>query len=430
MLKLYVYNELKNNEIEKICNRGSVLNKKTFDIVEEIENNVKKNGDKAIKELSLKFDKVNLKNIKVTDKEFEESEKISTDLKKAIKVAYKNINKFHKSQLKQLNIFNKIETTKGVYCWRKFTPIENVGLYIPGGTAPLFSTVLMLGIPAIIAKCKNIILCSPPNIKGKIANEILWTAKLLGINQIYKVGGAQAIFAMTYGTETIKKVDKIFGPGNSFVMTAKIKAQNYVAIDMPAGPSEVLIIADKESNPKFVASDMLSQAEHGIDSQVVLVSSNKNIINKTLTEINEQLKVLPRKDIAKKALENSFVVLTKNTEESIEFSNIYAPEHLILSINDYQKYLELIKNAGSVFCGKYSSESFGDYASGTNHTLPTSGYAKNYSGISIESFGKFISFQEISKNGFSNLSKYVEIMAENEKLIAHKNAVAIRRKFI
>jgi histidinol dehydrogenase len=393
--------------------------------VKAILQQVKTGGDKALFELTEKFDKTSLKTLSVSQAEIKQAVKsVSPRLKKAIDTAYKNIYTFHSAQLTKPK---KIETIAGVTCWRKQVGIEKVGLYIPSGSAPLFSTVLMLGIPAKLASCKEVILCTPPNKSGEINPVILYTAYKCGIKNIYKVGGAQAIAAMAYGTESVPKVDKIFGPGNSFVMIAKqLVSMEGVAIDMPAGPSEVLVIADDSANAAFVAADLLSQAEHGPDSQVVLVSTNKKIVEAVEKEIASQLNSLPRKEIAAKALDNSRAIILKNLDEAIKFSNAYAPEHLILSCKNAKTLAEKVINAGSVFIGNYSPESAGDYASGTNHTLPTNGYARAYSGVSVDSFVKNITFQEITSAGLLKLGSTIEIMAEAEQLQAHKNAVTIR----
>jgi len=381
--------------------------------------------DQALIYFTEQFDKVRLSSLEVSLEEIEEAKNlISEDLKQAIKLAASNIEKFHAVQREEVKM---IETTKGVNCWRESRGIENVGIYIPGGTAPLFSTTLMLGIPAKLAGCENIILCTPPNKEGKIHPAILYTANLIGIEKIYKVGGIQAIGALTFGTETIQKVDKIFGPGNQYVTAAKQVAQNFgVAIDMPAGPSEVLVIADETTVPKYVAADLLSQAEHGIDSQVILLSTNEQTLNETITEINAQLEVLPRKELAAEALENSRGIVLNSIEDCVTFSNIYAPEHLIFACETAENFIQKIINAGSVFLGNYSCESAGDYASGTNHTLPTNGYAKNYSGVSLDSFIKKITFQKLSAEGIQNIGPAIELMAEAEELFAHKNAVTLR----
>jgi len=399
------------------------------DIVIDILKDVKNNKDQALFKYAEKFDKTKLDTIQINANEIETAKnQLPQDLKNAINLAKQNIETFHKSQKEKEQI---IETTKGVKCWRRSVGIEKVGLYIPGGSAPLFSTILMLGIPAQLAGCKEIILCSPPNKEGHINPAILYTANLVGISKIYKVGGAQAIAAMAYGTESIPQVYKIFGPGNQFVTKAKeLIQQQGVAIDMPAGPSEVLVIADKTSNPEFVAADLLSQAEHGADSQVILVSDDENIINQTIAELDKQLSQLPRKAIAEKALKISRAIQLNSINECIEFSNLYAPEHLIIATDNASDYIEHITNAGSVFLGKYSCESAGDYASGTNHTLPTNGYARNYSGVSLDSFVKKITFQNLNKEGIKNIGPTIELMAKAEGLDAHKNAVTLRLKQI
>ena len=407
-----------------------ILEQESLDtIVIDILKDVKNNKDKALFKYAEKFDKTKLNTIQIDANEIETAKnQIPQDLKNAINLAKQNIETFHKSQKEKEQI---IETTKGVKCWRRSVGIEKVGLYIPGGSAPLFSTILMLGIPAQLAGCKEIILCSPPNKEGHINPAILYTANLVGISKIYKVGGAQAIAAMAFGTESIPQVYKIFGPGNQFVTKAKeLIQQQGVAIDMPAGPSEVLVIADKTSNPEFVAADLLSQAEHGADSQVILVSDDENIINQTIAELDKQLSQLPRKAIASKALKVSRAIQLNSTNECIEFSNLYAPEHLIIATDNASDYIEHITNAGSVFLGKYSCESAGDYASGTNHTLPTNGYARNYSGVSLDSFVKKITFQNLNKEGIKNIGPAIELMAEAEGLDAHKNAVTLRLKQI
>ena len=395
--------------------------------VQTIFDAVKANGDAALKKYTEAFDKVSLEILQVTETELEEAnEMISNELKQAILLAKNNIEKFHASQKETIV---KTETMEGVRVWRESRPIEKVGLYIPGGSAPLFSTVLMLGIPAKLAGCKEIVLCTPPNASGKIHPAILFTAQFIGISTVFKIGGAQAIAALNFGTETIPKVDKIFGPGNQFVTAAKQKAQNFgVAMDLPAGPSELLVIADATANPDFVAADLLSQAEHGADSQVILLSNDENLISNVQIAINNQLKDLPRNEIALKSLQNSRTILFENLQQCFDFSNQYAPEHLILAIENYEEWIQKVDSAGSVFLGNYSPESAGDYVSGTNHTLPTNGYARNYSGVSLDSFIKKITFQEISKTGLFNIGNAVEIMAEAEQLSAHKNAISIRLK--
>jgi len=426
-MKAYKYPN--KDQWQALVERPILEQKALDDIVFDILNDVKKNKDAALIKYSEKFDKVILNNIEVDNFEIETaSNLISQDLKDAINVAKQNIETFHASQKEKEQI---IETTKGVKCWRKSIGIEKVGLYVPGGSAPLFSTILMLGVPAKLAGCKEIILCTPPNKEGKIYPSILYTANLVGITKIYKVGGSQAIAAMAFGTETIPQVYKIFGPGNQFVTKAKeLIQQQGVAIDMPAGPSEVLVIADKTSNPEFIAADLLSQAEHGPDSQVILLSDNEDIINKTNQELDKQLDLLPRKGIAARALKVSRSILLNSINECVEFSNLYAPEHLIFATDNVSDYIGNITNAGSVFLGKYSCESAGDYASGTNHTLPTNGYAKNYSGVSLDSFVKKITFQNLNKDGIKTIGPAIELMAEAEELFAHKNAVTLRLKYI
>lgn len=414
-------------EWEAISKRPTLSVEDLDEKVQKIIDRIKTVGDQAIKEFSLQFDQVSLENIKVSSREIELAKsQMSDELKLAISTAAENIRKFHTSQ----NVLEtQVETQQGVACWRKNVAIENVGLYIPGGSAPLFSTILMLGIPALIAGCKRIVLCTPCDKNGVINPAVLYTASFLGIDEIYKVGGAQAIGALAYGTQSIPKVDKIFGPGNQYVTKAKELVQkNGIAIDLPAGPSEVLIIADQNADADFIAADLLSQAEHGTDSQVVLVTNNQYLIDKVNLALEEQLIVLPRGELARKTLENSFSVVLNSLEECIEFSNMYAPEHLILALENATEYCDKIKNAGSVFLGNYSCESAGDYASGTNHTLPTNGYAKSYSGVSFDSFVKKITFQNITAKGIQNIGKTIEIMAEAEQLIAHKNAVSIRLK--
>ena len=426
-MKLYKYPK-KENWLG--LSKRPVIEKGTLDnIVEAILNKVSINKDQALYLFTEQFDAVKLKQLNVTDIEIELANNVvSKELKSAINIARQNIEKFHAIQKEKKEI---VESTRGVKCWRKSVGIEKVGLYIPGGSAPLFSTVLMLGIPAKLAGCKEIILCTPPDKKGEINPVILYTANLTGITKIFKVGGAQAIAAMAFGTEKIPGVDKIFGPGNQFVTKAKELVQRSgVAIDMPAGPSEVLIIADETGKPEFIAADLLSQAEHGADSQVVLLSDNRLIIDQSIAEVEKQVEQLPRENIASKALKNSMVILLNNIDECIEFSNMYAPEHLIIASEKASYYTDKIINAGSVFLGNYSCESAGDYASGTNHTLPTNGHAKSYSGVSLDSFVKKITFQELCKEGLKELGPAIEVMAEAEGLYGHKNAVTIRLKSI
>lgn len=410
---------------EQLSKRPEINLTQIENAVNDIFDNVKNNGDKALKQYAKKWDQCDLAQLEVTPSEMEEaSVYVSSELKKAIKEAIKNIQKFHKPQLISED---KIKTTKGVTCWRKWVGIEKVGLYIPGGTAPLFSTVLMLGIPAKIAGCKEIVLCTPPRKDGTISPEILYTAQLVGIKKIIKSGGAQSIAAMVYGTASIPKVYKIFGPGNQYVTKAKQIAQQLgVAIDMPAGPSEVLIIADASCNPSFVAADLLSQAEHGVDSQVVLLSNKEEVIKQVQIQIEIQLNELPRKEIAQEALKNSFAIQFSSLKKAFQFSNQYAPEHLIIASAKAESYLKKITCAGSIFLGNYTCESAGDYASGTNHTLPTNGFAKNYSGVSVDSFCNKITVQKMSKKGIQNLGPTITLMAEAEGLQAHKNAVTIR----
>lgn len=390
---------------------------------------IKANGDSALKKYTAQFDGIELDSFKVSDAEIQEAEKTTDEeLKAAIRLASNNIRKFHESQKFEPKI---TATMPGVLCWQKPVAIEKVGLYIPGGTAPLFSTVLMLAIPAQIAGCKQIVLCSPPDKKGKIHPAILHAAQQSGVTQIYKLGGVQAIGAMAYGTKTVPKTYKIFGPGNQFVTAAKqLVSMNEVSIDMPAGPSEVLVVANETSNPAFVASDLLSQAEHGADSQVVLVANNKKVVEKISLEMEKQLELLSRKSIAKKALDNSIFIVQEKLEEQVELINEYAPEHLILSIENYSEFSDKITNAGSVFLGGFTPESAGDYASGTNHTLPTNGWARSYSGVNLDSFIKKITFQEINKEGLKNIGPAIEKMAATEQLDAHKNAVTLRLKEI
>lgn len=425
-LKSYLFNELGPEELASLCIRNTDSGKEIRTIVEEVIQEVAKNGDQALMEYALKFDGVNLNKLFIDVDEISAlANTIDRNEMRALEIAFNNIHKFHQTQAAREK---RVETAEGVFCWREARPIENVGLYIPGGTAVLPSTFLMLGVPARIAGCKEITICTPPQKDGKINGYLAYCAQLLQIKRIYLVGGAQAIAAMAYGTRSIPKADKIFGPGNQYVTLAKTIVQNnsQVAIDLPAGPSEVLIIADKSSNPAFVAADLLAQVEHGADSQAVLVSTDANLIEETNQEIEKQLTTLPRKEIASKALENSYAIQCDNLDEAFTFSNQYAPEHLIVALDEAESLTRRIVNAGSVFLGHLTPESLGDYASGTNHTLPTSGYAKAYSGVSLDSFTKKITFQEASKNGIVNLGPTVEILAALEGLQAHKNAVSIR----
>ncbi len=396
-------------------------------IVNEIFTDVSKRGDLAIKEYTAKFDGITLESNSVTSIEIANSiQQVPEKLQDAIKQAKQNIEMFHTAQ-KTSKV--TVETTNGVDCWQEKRPIQKVGLYIPGGTAPLFSTVLMLAIPAQIAGCKDIVLCSPPNKQGELAPEILFAAQLCGVTKIVKVGGIQAIAGLTFGTETIPKVYKVFGPGNQYVTVAKQLATKYgVAIDMPAGPSELLVVADETANASYIASDLLSQAEHGTDSQVILVSTSKDIINKVSDEVEKQLDVLPRKEIAKEAIANSKLIYVANDVTAIQMIDEYGPEHYIICCKNEDLYIDNINNAGSVFIGDYTPESAGDYASGTNHTLPTNGFSKAYSGVNLDSFMKSMTFQKISKEGLLNIGETIELMAEAEGLQAHKNAVSIRLK--
>ena len=396
-----------------------------FENVSTILQNVKANGDKAVLEYAEKFDRVKLESLAVTPEEMKEAEaQVPIELKVAILLAQRNIYTFHKKQKFE---GKKVETMEGVTCWQKAVGIEKVGLYVPGGTAPLFSTVLMLAVPAKIAGCKEIVLCTPPNKEGKVNPAILYAAQVAGVSKIFKAGGVQAIGAMAYGTESVPKVYKIFGPGNQYVMAAKqMVAMHDVAIDMPAGPSEVEVIADETANPQFVAADLLSQAEHGVDSQVVLVTTSEKLLEEVEYEVQHQLSRLPRWQIAEQSLANSKLILVKDMEEAISLTNQYAPEHLIIETKDYMELAEKVVNAGSVFLGSFTPESAGDYASGTNHTLPTNGYAKAYSGVSLDSFIRKITFQEISREGIQNIGPAIEVMASHEQLDAHKNAVSVR----
>lgn len=396
-------------------------------IVNQVFEDVSKNGDKAVEKYTSKFDGVSLKNTIVSQIEISDAvANIPEKLKQAIQLAKSNIEKFHSAQ-KTDKVF--VETMNGVECWQEKRPIQKVGLYIPGGTAPLFSTVLMLAVPAQIAGCREIVLCSPPNKEGKIADEILYAAQLCGVTKIIKVGGIQAIAGLTFGTETIPQVYKIFGPGNQFVTVAKQLATKYgVAIDMPAGPSELLVLADETANAAFVASDLLSQAEHGKDSQVILVTTSRSFADLVSAEVERQLEALPRKDIAKIAISNSKSLVVDNFETALDLIDRYGPEHFIVATNNNDFFVENISNAGSVFIGNYTPESAGDYASGTNHTLPTNGFSKAYSGVNLDSFQKSMTFQKISKIGIQNIGTAIELMAEAEGLQAHKNAVSLRLK--
>ena len=410
-----------------ICERPHMDVSQLNSIVNGVLSDIRENGDKAVIAYEEKFDKVKLSTLAVTDEEIAEAENlVDEELKKALVLAHDNIAKFHESQKFE---GEKVETAKGVTCWQKSVAIEKVGLYIPGGTAPLFSTVLMLATPAKIAGCKEIVLCTPPNREGKVHPAILMAAKVAGVSKIFKAGGVQAIGAMAYGTESVPKVYKIFGPGNQFVMAAKQQVSLHdVAIDMPAGPSEVCVIADETSNPEFVAADLLSQAEHGIDSQVILISTSEDMLQQVVNETEKQLAALPRKEIAEKSLANSQFVLVKDKEEAMALSNTYAPEHLIIATADYEALAEKVVNAGSVFLGNYACESAGDYASGTNHTLPTHGYALAYNGVNLDSYNRKVTFQHLTEEGIKTIGPAVVCMAENEELEAHANAMRVRVK--
>ena len=409
----------------EILRRPALDTENLFDTVRSIIDRVKAEGDKAVLDYEARFDKVELASLAVTEEEMQEAvEAVGVELKAAIYLAQKNIETFHAAQR---FTGQKVETMEGVTCWQKAVGIEKVGLYIPGGTAPLFSTVLMLAVPAKLAGCKEIVLCSPPGKDGKIHPAVLFAARVAGVSKIYKAGGVQAIAAMAYGTESIPKVYKIFGPGNQYVTAAKqLVSLRDVAIDMPAGPSEVEVLADETANPVFVAADLLSQAEHGADSQALLITTSEKLQKEVMSEVERQLGYLPRRDIAAKALENSKLIVVKDTEEALQMTNEYAPEHLIIQTTDYHQLAERVTNAGSVFLGPLSPESAGDYASGTNHTLPTNGYAKAYSGVSLDSFIRKITFQEILPQGMCAIGPAIEVMAANEQLDAHKNAVTVR----
>lgn len=409
----------------EILRRPALDTENLFDTVRSIIDRVRAEGDKAVLDYEARFDKVELASLAVTEEEMQEAvEAVGVELKAAIYLAQKNIETFHAAQR---FTGQKVETMEGVTCWQKAVGIEKVGLYIPGGTAPLFSTVLMLAVPAKLAGCKEIVLCSPPGKDGKIHPAVLFAARVAGVSKIYKAGGVQAIAAMAYGTESIPKVYKIFGPGNQYVTAAKqLVSLRDVAIDMPAGPSEVEVLADETANPVFVAADLLSQAEHGADSQALLITTSEKLQKEVMYEVERQLGYLPRRDIAAKALENSKLIVVKDTEEALQMTNEYAPEHLIIQTTDYHQLAERVTNAGSVFLGPLSPESAGDYASGTNHTLPTNGYAKAYSGVSLDSFIRKITFQEILPQGMCAIGPAIEVMAANEQLDAHKNAVTVR----
>lgn len=403
----------------------SALNGVVDDILEDVRNN----GDEAVRRCELRFDGVSLQSLAATEDEIENAVRsVDAELKEAIELAHSNIERFH---MAQRTTEHKVETMPGVSCWQKSVAIQKVGLYVPGGTAPLFSTVLMLATPARIAGCDDIVLCTPPDKSGNVNPAILVAAKTAGVDKIYKIGGVQAIGAMAYGTETVPKVYKIFGPGNRYVMAAKQRVSlDGVAIDMPAGPSEVCVVADETSNVEFVAADLLSQAEHGTDSQVLLISTSESVAVRVSEEIDRQLAVLPRRDIAARSLENSLCIIAHDGSEAMEISNAYAPEHLVIATEDYDVLADKVVNAGSVFLGKYACESAGDYASGTNHTLPTHGYAMAYNGVNLDSYIRKITFQHITPEGVMSIGRAVEVMAENEQLEAHKNAMTVRLRNI
>ena len=417
------------SEWEALIERPTASFDDLKDLVLEVFKQVQNRGDEAVLEYTKQFDKIQLQTLQVSPEEILNGvNAVPKELKKAIQIAKSNIEAFHKAQ-KTKTV--KVEIQSGVNCWQEKYPIEKVGLYIPGGSAPLFSTILMLAIPAQIAGCEEIVLCSPPNLQGKLPNEVLYAAHLCGLNKIFKVGGIQAIAGMTFGTESIPSVYKIFGPGNQFVTVAKQLATRYnIAIDLPAGPSELLVVADETADADFVASDLLSQAEHGPDSQVILVTTKESFLEKVIKAIKQQLQNLPRKKIAEKALENSKMIVLENDEIAVTFINSYGPEHYIICVKNEKYYVDKVRNAGSVFIGNYTPESAGDYASGTNHTLPTNGYSKQYSGVNLDSFTKAITFQKISKKGIQDLGKSIELMATAEGLQGHKNAVSIRLKKI
>ena len=425
-MKIYKFNNLNKAELEELVQRNTDSDNSISDRVESVISEVRSNGDAALFNFTSMFDKVKLERLYLEQSEFQElADSIGDAEKQALDIAYNNILKFHAGQLKTEE---QVETTPGVLCWRENRAIGRVGFYIPGGTAVLPSTFLMLGVPAVLAGCKEIVVCTPPSSEGKINAYIAYCATLLNIGRIYLVGGAQAIAAMAYGTESVPKVDKIFGPGNQYVTKAKsiIQATTNTAIDMPAGPSEVLIIADETSRADYLAADLLAQAEHGSDSQSILVSTSSKVIEETLQQIESQLSVLPRAAFARKAIDNSYAILVDSYEDALTFSNLYAPEHLIIETDNCDELVSQVQNAGSVFLGHLTPESAGDYASGTNHTLPTSGFARAYSGVSVDAFVKKITFQKISGDGIRNLGPTVEILAELEGLQAHRNAVTIR----
>ena len=422
---MIIYRNPKRTQWGEITSRPRLDLAQLNETVSTVLNDVRQRGDEAVKEYELKFDKAALTSLAVSEQEMQEAEQlVSAELKAAIELAHENIYKFHAAQKFE---GQKVETQSGVSCWQKSVAIERVGLYIPGGTAPLFSTVLMLATPAKIAGCGEIVLCTPPNLEGKVNPAILMAARIAGVSKIFKAGGVQAIGAMAYGTESVPKVFKIFGPGNQYVMAAKQQVSlDEVAIDMPAGPSEVCVLADDSANAEFVAADLLSQAEHGIDSQVLFITTSEQKLQEVQQEVERQLALLPRQEIAKKALDNSRLVLVNSVDEMMALSNAYAPEHLIIQTADYEQLAERVINAGSVFLGQYACESAGDYASGTNHTLPTHGYATAYNGVNLDSYCRKITFQHLTEDGIRHIGRAVELMAEAEQLDAHKNAMTVR----
>ena len=422
---MIIYRNPKRTQWGEITSRPRLDLAQLNETVSTVLNDVRQRGDEAVKEYELKFDKAALTSLAVSEQEMQEAEQlVSAELKAAIELAHENIYKFHATQKFE---GQKVETQSGVSCWQKSVAIERVGLYIPGGTAPLFSTVLMLATPAKIAGCGEIVLCTPPNLEGKVNPAILMAARIAGVSKIFKAGGVQAIGAMAYGTESVPKVFKIFGPGNQYVMAAKQQVSlDEVAIDMPAGPSEVCVLADDSANAEFVAADLLSQAEHGIDSQVLFITTSEQKLQEVQQEVERQLALLPRQEIAKKALDNSRLVLVNSVDEMMALSNAYAPEHLIIQTADYEQLAERVVNAGSVFLGQYACESAGDYASGTNHTLPTHGYATAYNGVNLDSYCRKITFQHLTEDGIRHIGRAVELMAEAEQLDAHKNAMTVR----
>ncbi len=426
---MIIYRNPKRTQWGEITSRPRLDLAQLNETVSTVLNDVRQRGDEAVKEYELKFDKAALTSLAVSEQEMQEAEQlVSAELKAAIELAHENIYKFHAAQKFE---GQKVETQSGVSCWQKSVAIERVGLYIPGGTAPLFSTVLMLATPAKIAGCGEIALCTPPNLEGKVNPAILMAARIAGVSKIFKAGGVQAIGAMAYGTESVPKVFKIFGPGNQYVMAAKQQVSlDEVAIDMPAGPSEVCVLADDSANAEFVAADLLSQAEHGIDSQVLFITTSEQKLQEVQQEVERQLALLPRQEIAKKALDNSRLVLVNSVDEMMALSNAYAPEHLIIQTADYEQLAERVVNAGSVFLGQYACESAGDYASGTNHTLPTHGYATAYNGVNLDSYCRKITFQHLTEDGIRHIGRAVELMAEAEQLDAHKNAMTVRIKSI